>query len=81
MQMNHTGKTTSVQSGDATQAAKQSNKNAYPVTPVLAESKKFLNWLDPSETAFTFQTAGDTKDAKENVKPRWIHGTLNELLP
>jgi P4 family phage/plasmid primase-like protien len=42
------------------------------------EALKFLNWLDPKATFFTFQTFDDNEERKDPRLIRILHGTLDE---
>jgi len=46
----------------------------------LAQAQQFLKLLDSTTDSFTFQTYGDTPDAKVNLSPFWRHGSLNDCV-
>jgi hypothetical protein len=45
------------------------------------QASRFLSFLDPTASAFTFQTVPEPKKTHANLWPQVIHGSLNDLLP
>ena len=45
------------------------------------QASRFLSLLDPTASAFTFQTVPEPKGKPTNLWPQVLHGSLNDLLP
>src|ERR1700681_4433957 len=57
------------------------NNGQKDISMQNAQASRFLSLLDPTASAFTFQTVPEPKGKPTNLWPQVVHGSLNDLLP